>query len=235
MEPPPNVPPVVNGFDENAVEAALRIKDALGAKVTVISLGKSFALDIMKKPLSMGCDEMVLLKDDAFEGVDAFGTAQALVAAIKKVGQFDLVLCGRQASDYDQATVPLGIAELLNIPCITIAQRVEVREGVVIVERTAPDGHETFEAPLPAVVTVSNELGQPRYPTLRGIMAASRKQPVVWTLADLGLGATALASKVELLELFQPSQSKECAFIEGDSDEEKGRQLALKLREAKLI
>ena len=106
MEPPPNVPPVVNGFDENAVEAALRIKEAVGGTVTVVSVGPAFVMDVVKKPLSMGCDELVLLQDDAFGALDAYATVEVLLAGIRKVGEFDLVLCGRQASDYDQATVP---------------------------------------------------------------------------------------------------------------------------------
>ena len=100
--PPPNIPPVVNGFDENAVEAALQIKDAQEAAVTVISTGTAFALDVMKKPLSMGADELVLLQDDAFSNsIDSFFTAQLLAAAIRKLGGFDLIICGRQASDWE--------------------------------------------------------------------------------------------------------------------------------------
>ncbi|HZA24665.1 MAG TPA: electron transfer flavoprotein subunit beta, partial [Dehalococcoidia bacterium] len=102
--PPANIPPVVNGFDENAVEAALQIKDSQEASITVISAGISFALDVMKKPLSMGADELVLLQDDSFSNtVDSFFTAQLLAAAIRKLGGFDLIICGRQASDWDNA------------------------------------------------------------------------------------------------------------------------------------
>ena len=107
--PPANIPPVVNGFDENAVEAALQIKDSQEATVTVISAGSSFALDVMKKPLSMGADELVLLQDDLFNNtIDSFQTAFLLAEAIKKLGGFDLIICGRQASDWDNAQVPLG-------------------------------------------------------------------------------------------------------------------------------
>ena len=117
--PPSNIPPVVNGFDENAVEAALQIKDSQEASITVISTGTSFALDVMKKPLSMGADELVLLQDDAFENsIDSFFTAQLLAAAIRKLGGFDLIICGRQASDWDNAQVRLGVAEILGLSCI---------------------------------------------------------------------------------------------------------------------
>ena len=125
--PPPNIPPVVNGFDENAVEAALLIKDAQEASVTVISTGTEFALDVMKKPLSMGADELVLLQDDAFENtIDSFLTAQLLAAAVRKLDGFDLIICGRQASDWDNAQVPLGVAEILGMSCISLGKRVDI-------------------------------------------------------------------------------------------------------------
>ena len=149
--PAPGIPPVVNGFDENAVEAALRIKDSVGAEITVLSLGNNFVMDVMKKPLSMGADQLVLLQDAAVEDLDAFATAYALSEAVKKLGEFDLILCGRQASDWDNAHVPIGIAEMLGLPCITVAQSVEVVDGGLVVGRVLTDGYEVVEASLPAV------------------------------------------------------------------------------------
>jgi len=234
--PPPNIPPVVNGFDENAVEAALQIKDAQEASITVISSGTSFAMDVMKKPLSMGADELVLLQDDVFENtIDSFLTAQLLAAAVRKLGGFDLIICGRQASDWDNAQVPLGVAEILGLSCISLGRKVDVQDGKVRVERIIPDGYEVVEAPLPALVTVSNELGQPRYPTLRGIMAATRKQPTIWSAADLELDASQSEPRVVLRELFVPVSDPKCEFIEGEDAADAGRALAVKLREAKLI
>jgi len=227
---------VVNGFDEQAVEAALRIKEAQGAKITVLAMGSGFVMDVIKKPLSMGADELVLLEDEAFAHThDSYFVASVLVAAIKKIGRYDLILCGRQASDWDNAQVPLGIAEMLGLPIITIARKVEVGDGKVVVERVLPDGYEVMEAPLPAVVTVSNELGEPRYPTLRGIMQATRKMPTVWKPADLGLDPSQISPSLELADLFIPVREKRCEFIEGETEEEIGRKLALRLREAKLI
>ena len=234
--PPANIPPVVNGFDENAVEAALQIKDGQEATVTVISTGSSFALDVMKKPLSMGADELVLLQDDAFDNtIDSFQTAQLLAAAIRKLEGFDLIICGRQASDWDNAQVPLGVAEILGVSCVSLGKKVEVSDGRAIVEQIIPDGYQVVEAPLPALVTVSNELGQPRYPTLRGIMAATRKRPTVWSRDDLGLDDSQSEARITLRQLFIPVSDKECEFIEGDDAADAGRQLALKLREAKII
>ena len=234
--PAPGIPPVVNGFDENAVEAALRLKDnGDAAKITVISIGSGFVMDVMKKPLSMGADELVLIDDEALDDLDAFATATVLTEAIKKVGEYDLVLCGRQASDWDQAHVPLGIAEMLGLPCITLAQSIEVVDDGLIVQRALTDGYEVVEAPMPALVTVTNELGEPRYPTLRGIMQASRKQPTNWSTADVGLDASALEPKLTLTDLYIPVSDNQVEVIEGEDDADAGRKLALRLREERLI
>ena len=233
---PSNIPPVVNGFDENAVEAALRIKDSQDATITVISVGSGFTMDVMKKPLSMGADELILVQDDSLENVgDGFATAHILAAAIRKLGEFDLIICGRQASDWDNSQVPLGVAELLGLPCVTIGKKVQVADGKVIVDRMVPGGIEVSEAELPALVTVSNELGQPRYPSLRGIMAATRKRPTIWSIQELDLDPSIWEPKLVLVDLFVPTREKMCEFIDGDNEEEKGRNLALKLREAKLL
>ena len=186
----------------------------------------------------MGADELVLLQDDAFEDSDDYATARVLSAAIQKIGEFDIIICGRQSSDFDTGLVGAGIAEMLAIPIIPIARDVKMDNGTVRVERVAADGYDVVEAEPPVVVTVSNELGEPRYPTLRGIMAAGRKQPTVWTAADLGLDASAAGlsgSKVKIVKLFQPEKVSQCEFIEGDSPAEIGANLALKLREDKVI
>ena len=236
VAPAPGIPPVVNGFDENAVEAALRLKDNGDVgKITVISIGSGFVMDVMKKPLSMGADELVLIDDEALQGLDAYATATALSEAIKKVGDYDLVLCGRQASDWDQAHVPLGVAEMLGLPCVTLAQKIEVTGEGLIVQRALTDGYQVVEAPLPALVTVTNELGEPRYPTLRGIMTAGRKQPTRWSTADVGIDGAALAPKLTLTELFIPVTESQVEIVEGEDDADAGRNLALRLREEKLI
>ena len=233
--PAPGIPPVVNGFDENAVEAALKIKEAEESRITVISVGNGFVMDVMKKPLSMGADELILVQDELVQDLDSYATATVLAEAIKKVGEYDLILCGRQASDWDNAHVPLGVAEILGLPSVTIAQKIEVTDKGIVVERALTDGYEVVEAPIPALVTVSNELGEPRYPTLRGIMTASRKTPTVWTASDLGLSAEALAPKLELSELFIPISDGQVEIVEGEDEADAGRKLALRLREEKLI
>jgi electron transfer flavoprotein beta subunit len=233
---PPSFPPVVNGFDEHAVEAALRIKDTQEAKVTVVAVGKNFSIDVMRKLLAMGADEIVLVQDPAIDDtIDSRVTAQILSAAINKIGAFDLILCGRQASDWDNAQVPLVLTEALGISCVTIAKKVEVDNGVVKVERIIPEGHEVVEAPLPVLVTVSNELGLPRYPTMRAIMAANRKRPALWKLADIGIEPAMLQPRLQLVDLFVPVQEQACEFIDGSDEREIADKLFRKLRDARLI
>ena len=233
---PATLSPVVNGFDEVAVEAALRLKDSHGANVTVLSMGGQFNLDIMKKPLAMGADALVLCQDAAFADLsDSFVTAQVLAAAIRKIGPFDMLLCGRQASDWDNAQVPLLLAETLGLPCLTLAQKVEVERDCVIVEQLVPDGYDVVEADLPALVTVSNELGAPRYPNMRNLMAAKRKRPVVWTHADLDLDTADLSARVEILQLLSPQRTRECEFIAAEDGAAAGKKLAATLHDAGLI
>lgn len=238
MLPAPGVSPVISPFDENAVEAALRIKDARGGKITIISLGFNLLREVVKKPLSMGADELILLEDEAFVDGDSWSTANALARAIRRVGDYDLILCGRQASDWDAGQVGPGIAEILGVPSVTVAKKIEAADGKARVERVTDDGYEIIEVPLPALITVSNELGEARYPTIKGIMAAKRIEPVVWKPADIGLDAAqagAAGRRVRLRKLFQPVHAGKCEMVEGESPEESGVNLALKLREAKLL
>ena len=236
--PAAGVTPVLNGFDEQAVEAALRIKDTHGGKVTVITLGNDLVADVANKPLAMGADEMVVVWDDAFDGGDSYCTAHALAAAIKKLGTHDLILCGRQASDWDAGQVGSGIAEILGIPCVTFAKSIKATDGKVTVERIVLNGYEVVEAALPCLVTVSNELGEPRYPTLRGIMAAGRKPRIRWNATDLDIDPSRIGgagARTKLLRLFAPEKASTCEMVAADTGADAGRQLALKLREAGII
>ncbi len=236
--PPPGVPPVISPFDENAVEAALRIKDAQGGKITVISLGVNLLRDVVKKPLSMGADELVLLEDEAFAEGDGWSIAYALAMAIKKIAEYDLIFCGRQAADWDNGQVGTGIAEILGLPSVTLAKKIDITDGKARVERVTADGYEVVEVSLPALITVSNELGEARYPTIKGIMAAKRKEPVVWKPADIGVEPSQLGAagrKAKLIKLFQPVREGKCEIIEGESPEEAGTNLAVKLREVKVL
>jgi electron transfer flavoprotein beta subunit len=198
---PATFQPVVNGFDENALEAALRLKDSQGATITVLSVGGQFSLDIMKKALAMGADALILCQDPLFANLpDSFVTAQVLCAAIRKIGAFDLILCGRQASDWDNAQVPLMLAELLDVPQLTFAKQVEVEGDRVIVHRQTEDGYQVVEGPSPCLVTVTAGIAEPRYASLKGIMAARSKEVKMLSLADLGVEKGEPAESVESVE-----------------------------------
>lgn len=237
--PAPGNPPVISQFDQIAVEAALRVRDAVGqGTITVMSLGPDSARDVIKTGLAMGADEGVHLNDPALFDGDSYSTAVALAAAIEKIGGVDLVLCGRQAVDWDAGITGLAIAELLGINSISITKSVGVVDGKVQAERVLGDAFETIEVPTPCVVTVSNELGEPRYPKLPQIMAAARKQVTVWTAADLGLSPDQVGkagARLNLEALYIPQVESQCEFIEGDGPQELAANLARTLREAKLI
>ena len=159
--PPPGVPPVISTFDEYAVEAALRIKEAKGGKITVLSMGANMQRDVVKKPLSMGADELILLEDASFVDGDSWSAAYALSMAIKKIGSYDVILCGRQAADWDSGQVGSGIAQLLGLPSVTLARKIEVVDGKAKVERVVIDGYEVIEVVLPALITLATSMMSP--------------------------------------------------------------------------
>ncbi len=235
--PAPGLRHVVSPFDEQAVEAALRIREALaGARITVVTLGTELSRNALKHGLAMGADDGVLLDDRALDDGDSFTTALTLTAALKKLGAVDLVLAGRQAADGDAGVVGAGIAELLGIPLLTFARAVTVNGDTVRVERVLDDGTETVEVTLPAAVTVSNELGAPRAPTLRETMRAARKPVVVWKAGDLGLDTGAVGAARAVRErLFAPVKDNRCEMIEAATPEAQGAKLAQRLREAKVL
>ena len=238
MTLPPDVKPVITPYDENALEAALRIKDKVGGKITALSLGNKLIRDVIKKSLAVGADELILLEDDAFEEGDSWSTAYALATAIKKMGEYDLIFCGRQASDWDAGQVGLGIAEILGIPAVSLARKIEVIDGKARIERVIPDGYEAVEVAFPVLITVTSELGDLRYAALKGIMAAAKKQPTLWKPADIQLEPSqvgAAGRHTKLNKLFQPVKEAKCEIIEGETPAEAGENLAARLREAKLL
>ena len=236
--PPAGVPPIVNGFDMNAVEAALRLRDAgVDVEIVIFSVGTGFALDVMKKPLAIGADRLVLVDDEASESLDALSTAKVLASAIERDGGTDLVLAGRQASDWDQGQVPIMLGELMGVPLVTLVRSLELGsdDNSFDVERVSEGGFQRIRCPKPAVMTVTNELGEARYANLRGIMAASRKRPETMTIADLGLSDVTNNTAIEMTRLFVPVSESKVEIIEGEDDADSGRLLALRLRETKLI
>jgi electron transfer flavoprotein beta subunit len=231
-------PPVIDPYGEFAVEAALKLKEAKGGKITVISLGVNLLREVVKKPLAMGADELILLEDPTFADGDSYSVANALAAAIRKKGDYNLILCGREASDTNAGQTGPALAEILGIPCINLARKITAGDSTITVEKVSAAGYDVVESGLPAVVTVSNEVGQPRYPTIKGIMGAKKIEPIVWKPADIGLDVAKLGAagrKSVIQKLFQPVHEGKCDFAAGETPEEMAANLAAKLREAKVL
>ena len=232
--------PVLSQFDGIAAEAALRIKEAAGddSTITVLSVGAESAQAAIKQVLAMGADEGVLLQDDAFDGGDSHTTAKTLAAAIRNLGDVDAVFCGRQAADWDMGQVGLLIAEELDWPVAILAKDVQIEDGAMSTTRVLPDGYETVSQQLPAVVTVSNEFGEPRYPKLQQIMQAAKKTVTTQTHADLGLDpgeVGAAGARLKLERLFVPEAGGQVELMEGDTPAEQASNLVAKLLEDKVL
>ena len=237
LQVPANAPYVLSTFDEYALELALRLKDAGDAHITVMTLGPETARDVLRHTLAMGADEAVLIDDTAFGELDSFGTARVLSKAIQKLGSHDLVLCGRQAADWDAGQVGPLIALDLGLPAITVARRIDALNGAVRVERTLADGYEVLEVPTPAVITVGDEGGVPRLRTGLGTVRAARASISSWTSEEIGLDAAQLEGpRTKLRRLFIPAPTAaSCELMEGESPEEMGEKLAETLRANNII
>lgn len=227
---------VMSPFDEQAVEAALRIRESgVESKITALSVGPESVRNVLKHALAMGADEGALVRDDALDEAGSGAAALALSRAITQMGIVDLVLTGRQAADWDAGVVGCGVGERLGLPVITFARKVDVSGRTLRVERVLTDGFETLEAELPAVVTVSNEVGAARAPSLRETMRAARKPLAVRSAADIGLMQDEIARAAGLRvreRLFVPVKEARCEIIAGA---DAAAQLAQRLREARLI
>jgi electron transfer flavoprotein beta subunit len=217
--------------DEHGVEAALQMAGDDG-EVTVLSMGPEPAMAAVRKALSMGAHKAVLVTDDALRGADTLATARTLAAAIKK-NEFDLVIAGVESTDGYTGTMPMALAELLGIPSVTFARKVEVADGAVKVERQTETGYDEVESPLPAVVTVTAGANEPRYPTLKGIMQAKQKPMENLSLADLDLSADDVKATQEVMGM-EPVPAKEAGEVIEDPGEAPDR-VADFLAKAKVI
>jgi electron transfer flavoprotein beta subunit len=222
--PVPGLPLVISPFDEQAIEAALRLRDSgTEVRISLLCLGAQTARGIIKNGLALGADEAFLLSDPAFDDGDSFTTARALSRAIEKIGGVDLVLTGRQAADGDAGVVGSGIAELLGLPAVTFAASLALEDGELVVERVLGDGGETVATTLPAVVTIAHELGKVRHASLCETMKAARKPITEWTAEDLELAAAEVgaAGARRLIErLYVPQSDVACEYMAGDSPDD---------------
>jgi electron transfer flavoprotein beta subunit len=210
----------LNHFDANAVEEALRLKGDSDTEVVVVSLGPAKAADSLRKALAMGADRAVLVSDDGAAGSDLLGTSRVLAKALARESA-DLVLFGQQASDSDGAVLWAAIAERLHRPVVSQAAELSLQEGSLRVKRQTEFGYDVIEAPLPAVVAVSDAINEPRYPSLKGIMGAKKKPFDTLSLADLGVDAGEAGeagSKTEVLALSDPPSRGDARKIEDDGN-----------------
>jgi electron transfer flavoprotein beta subunit len=206
---------IVSPYDEFAIEEALRIKEAKGGEVVLVALGPERVQSALRSGLAMGADAALHLKDAAFERADPMATARALAAAIRPLGA-DLVLTGQQGVGGDNSQVPALLAELLDLPQVTTAVKLEVGDGRATVEREIEGAHEAWETTLPAVISAQKGLNEPRYASLKGIMAAKKKTIEVKDAAALGLAPAELAPLTEVVALELPPPRPPVRMIQGD-------------------
>jgi len=227
------VPSIINPFDMYAIEEGLRLKEAHGGTVSVISMGPPQVESSLKEAVAMGADRAVLLSDSRFAGADTLATAYTLAQGIRRLGQFDLVICGKQAIDGDTGQVGPGLAEELGIPHVTYVRRIrELGDGMLRVERMVEGGWELISTTLPALISVVKDINEPRLPSLKGIMRAKRTPVTVWGLEELGcdpqrVGLTGSATEVVRIWTPEPRESGE--LLQGDP-EQQARQLVERLR-----
>jgi electron transfer flavoprotein beta subunit len=218
--------------DEYAVEAALQLVQAHGGEVALISMGPEGAMAALRRGLSMGADRGVLVTDPVLRGADALVTARVLAAAVRR-GDFDLVLAGVESTDGSTGTLPMTVAELLEIPSATFARKVEVVDGSLRVERQTEGGYDIVESSLPALATVTGSAAEPRYPTLRGIMQSKQKPVEQLAVADLGLAAEDVAPSQRVVAVQAAAEKGPGEIIEAGDDA--AARIAEILSEAKVI
>jgi electron transfer flavoprotein beta subunit len=214
---------VINPFDTYAIEEGVRIKERFGGKVTVITMGPPQAENALKEAISLGCDDAVLVSDRKFAGSDTWATSYTLSCAIKKLGAFDVILCGKQASDGDTAQVGPGISTHLDVPQVTYVKKIEDISGnKARVERMTEEGYDIVETPMPCLFTVVKEINTPRLPSLKGMMKAKGAKIVKWTAEDIGCDSKNIGlegSPTRVVKIFTPPPRKGGQMLTGDTAE----------------
>ena len=229
-----DAPLVINPFDEYAVEGALQQKEAQGGTVTALCIGPESAREALKHALAMGADDAILISDPALENLDTQGAARLLAAAIQKIGGVDMVVFGRQTLDNGAGVTPAQTARLLGWPMLGLAGQIKVENGNVSVERVIEEGRQNVSAKLPAVLSVVQSIGEPRYPSFMGIRKASKANIPVWSLSDLGASAPeAIVKRTELMN--PPLQETTIEIITGESPVEIAEKLVDKILAEKVL
>jgi len=222
-----SAPKKISDFDKNALEEAIRIKEKLGeAEIYTVTVSSEDAKAVLREALAIGADKAYFVNDPSFQDVDTSGTSYILTEAIKKIGEFDLILCGEASLDSFSGLVGSRLAELLNLPLIASVRKLAVEDNIVVAERTLEDAYETVKAKTPALITVTREINQPRIPSLMMIMKASKKEIVTWTATDLNIQQERIDAKIEVIEVLAPKTERKKIMITGENKEEIAEKLA---------
>lgn len=214
---------IINPDDLHAIEAAVCLKKRLGGTVTAISMGPLQAVDAITEAMGMGADKAILLSDKAFAGADTWATSFTLGKAVEKLGEYDLILCGRQAIDGDTAQIGPQVADYLQLPQVTYVCEIEdIAPGHIIVRRRLEDGYERVRCQLPALLTVIGEINSPRYPVMARLIDACReKSPItLWNAADIGVKTSQVGlegSLTHVIKTFAPKFKRQGEILEGDT------------------
>jgi len=229
---------VINPFDCYALEEGVRLKERFGGTVTVISMGPPQAEKALREAVSLGADKAILVSDRAFAGSDTLATSYALATAIKKIGEIDLIICGKQAIDGDTAQVGPGIAVHLDMPQITFVRKIEeIADGKIRAERMTEEGYDIVEAELPAVLSVVKEINEPRIASLKGKMTAKKAEIPTWTAEEVGADTERLGldgSATMVIEVFAPPAREGGKLLEGEP-QETAAELVRELKELQAI
>ena len=225
---------MINPFDEYAVEGALQQKEAQSGTVTALCIGPESAKEALKHALAMGADDAILVSDPALEGIDTQGAARALAAAIQKIGGVDLVVFGRQTLDNGSGLTSAQTARILGWPMLGLAGQIKVQDGSVSVDRVIEEGRQSVSAKLPAVLSVVQSIGEPRYPSFMGIRKASKATIPVWSLGDVGASASeAVVKRTELMN--PPTRETAVEIITGETPTEIADKLTDKILAEKIL
>jgi len=229
---------VINPFDLNGIEEGLRLRAQYGGTVTVLSMGPPQVADALREAISMGADKAVMLSDINFAGADTLATSYTLAKAVRKIGCFDLVICGRQAVDGDTAHVGPSLAERLDIPHIScVIKTQEVTNEYIITERITEDGVEKVKISLPGLITVSKGINEPRFPSLRGKIKAATSEIELWSAHDIGADESKIGLKgspTRVVKMTTPQQNRRGQVLEG-SPAEQVTALMAKLQQAEVL
>lgn len=215
---------IMNPYDQHALEEAVRIKEQCGGEVVVLTMGPPQAEDVLRQAISCGADNVVLVSDRSFAGADTWATAYTLEQAIRKIGSFDLILCGKQAIDGDTAQVGPGLATRFSLPFLTCVQKIrEITPRTVVAERMMDDGYDVVEMRLPALLTVVKDINEPRVPSLKGKMRAKSAKITTYNAQDLEADPASIGlpgSPTKVVKVFPPHARGERTVLRGTLDEQ---------------